>query len=300
MSTINMRAQFVKTTSDLMQADQKVCLLLGDIGVHGFRHLLQNYPNRAFNIGILEQTTIGLAAGLAAMDMVPIVHTIAPFIVERAYEQIKIDFGYQKLGGNFVSVGASYDYAALGCTHHCPSDIGVLQLIPGMEIYCPGTSLEFDSLFKETYSNPAPKYFRLSETQNTETLTVTRGEAKVVRVGKAGVIIAVGNMLSKVIEAAADLDVSILYYATISPFDSQTLLSIIGDQNKIAICEPYYAAGGLVAAVSKVLNGKKMAILNVGMSTIFSNHYGSALEHDIHHNIDVLGIKNSLDKFINE
>ncbi len=140
----------------------------------------------------------------------------------------------------------------------------------------------------------------ISETQNTETLTVTRGEAKVVRVGKAGVIIAVGNMLSKVIEAAADLDVSILYYATISPFDSQTLLSIIGDQNKIAICEPYYAAGGLVAAVSKVLNGKKMAILNVGMSTIFSNHYGSALEHDIHHNIDVLGIKNSLDKFINE
>lgn len=300
MSRVNMRAQFVKTTADLMEADARVCLLLGDIGVHGFRNVLKDYPNRAFNVGILEQTTVGMAAGLATMNMVPIVHTIAPFIVERAYEQLKVDFGYQNLSGNFVSVGASYDYAALGCTHHCPSDVGVLQLIPNMEIYCPGTASEFDALFKETYSNTAPKYFRLSEGQNTDEFTVTRGKARVIKVGRSGIIIAVGNMLSKVMEAAADLDVTILYYTSIRPFDSETLLSVIGNQKKIAICEPYYSAGGIISAVSKVLGGKNMTILNIGMDTIFSSRYGTAAEHDVYHGVDVFGVKNSLDKFINE
>lgn len=294
-----MRAQFVKTTADLMGEDARVCLLLGDIGVHGFREVLKDYPNRAFNIGILEQSTIGVAAGLAAMKMVPIVHTIAPFIVERAYEQLKVDFGYQNLGGNFVSVGASYDYAALGCTHHCPSDVGVLQLIPNMEIYCPGNSLEFNALFKENYSNIAPKYFRLSEAQNKQAFSVTRGKANVVKVGHSGVVIAVGNMLSKVIEATADLDVTILYYTSIRPFDTKTLLSAVGNQKKIALCEPYYSAGGLISSISKVFNGKSVSILSIGMDTIFSNYYGSALEHDDHHSIDVYAIKNSLDNFIN-
>jgi transketolase len=300
MNKVNMRAQFVKTTSDLMAEDARVSLLLGDIGVHGFRDVLKNYPDRAFNIGILEQSTIGIAAGFASMNMVPIVHTIAPFIVERAYEQLKVDFGYQNLGGNFVSVGASYDYAALGCTHHCPSDIGVLQLIPNMEIYCPGSSSEFDSIFRETYSNPAPKYFRLSEMQNTDQFSVKRGRAEVVKTGQSCVIIAVGNMLSKVMEATIGLDVTILYYTSIKPFDSETLLSVTENQKKIVICEPYYSAGGLISTVSKLFNGKNTTILSIGMDTIFSNHYGLAREHDAYHGIDTIGIKKSLDKFINE
>ena len=98
----------------------------------------KKHPLRAHNIGILEQSTIGLAAGLSLAGHFPIVHTIAPFLVERAYEQIKIDLGYQQLGSNLVSVGGSYDYAGLGCTHHCPADVGILNKIPGIEIIVPG------------------------------------------------------------------------------------------------------------------------------------------------------------------
>jgi transketolase len=95
---------------------------------------------------------ISLAAGLSKTDLIPVVHTITPFIVERALEQIKVDFGYQKLNGNFISVGNSYDYAGLGCTHHCPGDIAILSSIPGIQLVAPGNDKEFNLYFK-TLSN---------------------------------------------------------------------------------------------------------------------------------------------------
>ena len=108
-----MRKQFVKTVENILNADDKSVLLLGDIGVFGFRNAFKDHPTRTYNIGILEQSTIGLAAGLSKTGLIPFVHTIAPFIVERSLEQLKIDFGYQNLNGNFISVGASYDYSTL-------------------------------------------------------------------------------------------------------------------------------------------------------------------------------------------
>ncbi len=142
--------------------DKKLFLFLGDIGVFGFRGLLKRSPQRAFNFGILEQAMVGAAAGVASEGFVPVLHTIAPFMLERAYEQIKIDFGYQKLGGNFVSVGASFDYASLGCTHHCPADVSLMYNVPSSRIFLPGSSKEFDKSFRNNYQKGL-NYFRLSE-----------------------------------------------------------------------------------------------------------------------------------------
>src|SRR6266568_1550695 len=161
-----MRKQFVKTVTDLLRQDNRVVLLLGDIGVYGFRDAFKEFPDRVYNVGILEQSTVSMAAGLAQAGMIPIVHTIAPFLVERAFEQLKIDFGYQRLPGIFVSVGGSYDYASLGCTHHCPGDVALMQTIPGSQIFVPGHPVEFGSLLTQTYNNGGLKYFRLSERSN--------------------------------------------------------------------------------------------------------------------------------------
>src|SRR5258708_3697156 len=103
---MNIRQQFVATVESLLQDDSKLMVLLGDIGVFGFRNSFAAYSDRVINIGILEQATVSFAAGLSREGLVPIFHSIAPFVVERAYEQLKNDFCYQQLGGNFVSVGA--------------------------------------------------------------------------------------------------------------------------------------------------------------------------------------------------
>jgi transketolase len=273
-----MRKQFVKTVEAILAEDAKSVLLLGDIGVWGFRKAFDDYPDRVYNIGILEQSTIGAAAGLSMSGFAPIVHTIAPFIVERATEQLKNDFCYQGLNGNFVSVGASYDYAALGATHHCPGDVAILKSMPGMEIILPGTSAEFDSLFRQGYSDGRPTYYRLTERENAESHEVSIGKAVVIREGSAATVIAVGPMLDRVLEASKDLDVTVLYYTSVAPFDRE-MLAANCPSGKILLCEPYYS-GALAPDVVASFPGRSTQLELAGVPHGFLTNYGGAAEHD--------------------
>lgn len=291
-----MRKQLVTTVENILKDDEKAVLLLGDIGIFGFRNSFQNYPTRVYNIGILEQATVGLAAGLSKVGLHPIVHTIAPFLVERCLEQIKIDFGYQKLNGNFISVGASYDYAALGCTHHCPGDVQALKSIPEMQIVLPGTSQEFDTLFKQSYNNGQPTYFRLSERENTLNVDVKFGKASVIKKGAKATIVAVGNMLGKILEATEEQDVTILYYTSIYPFDEETLVQNIWG-NKIILCEPYYE-GGLSAEIMKSLRKYPVTIDTIGVPKKFLTNYGHSSEHDHALGLETQQIKDRILKIL--
>lgn len=157
-----LRNQFKNTLHDIFKSDPNVFLLLGDIGVYGFKELLEMHPDRAFNFGILEQSMIGAAAGISSEGFFPFLHTIAPFMIERAYEQIKVDLGYHEFNANLVSVGGSYDYSALGCTHHSPADVSLMYNIPGANIFLPGNKIELDHMMRKNYRQGL-NYYRLSE-----------------------------------------------------------------------------------------------------------------------------------------
>lgn len=294
---MNMRQQFTKTTEFLVENDRRVVTLLGDIGVFGFSKLMAKYPTRVYNIGILEQATIGVAAGLSMMGMVPIVHTIAPFIVERAYEQLKIDFGYQNINGNFVSVGASYDYAGLGSTHHCPADVPSLKNIPNMQVAIPGTAIEFDGLFKESYCNGKPTYYRLSEAQNVMDFKVKFGCAHIVKQGEKATVIAVGTMLNSVLEATKNLDVTVLYYTTVAPFDKEILLNNC-DSKKILVCEPYYYGALDTEIIDTFLSS--IRIEHIGVPHKFITNYGSLGENNQELKLTKNEIYKKLEMLINE
>lgn len=283
---MNMRGQLVATAESFLERDSRACVLLGDIGVYGFRKAMEVYPDRVLNIGILEQATVGVAAGLAKTGLIPVVHTIAPFLAERALEQIKIDFGYQKLEGHFVTVGGSYDYAALGCTHHCPGDVEVMRSIPGMHIHVPGTAEEFDRLFKQSFGSSVAHYHRLSERSNSTSRVVERDKAMVVKKGSKATVVVVGPMLDTVLEAAGGLDVSVLYYTTVTPFDVQTLREN-SDSSRIVVVEPFYE-GTLSADISKAMGARPHTIRSIGVPRKFLSHYGKAQEID-----EVLGLTSS-------
>ena len=275
---MKMREQLFVTVENLLAVDERLVLLLGDIGVYGFRKAFERFPSRVYNIGILEQSTVGLAAGLSMTGLVPIVHTIAPFLVERCIEQLKDDFCYQQLGGNFISVGASYDYAALGCTHHCPADVPLLRNLPGMEIVVPGTSGEFDLLLRQSCFNGRPTYFRLSERQNQAGFETVFGRAVVVQRGKDATVVVVGTVLSSALEAISGLDVTVIYYTCVRPFDSETLRHNC-PSGKVLLCEPYYG-GALAQDVMQALSPKPIRLETVGVPIQFLEHYGTAKEHD--------------------
>ncbi len=294
---VKMRQQFVTTVSEAIANDERMVLLLGDIGVFGFRDVFAKFPDRAYNIGILEQATVSMASGLSMTGFIPVVHTIAPFLVERAYEQLKVDFGYQKQAGNFISVGASYDYASLGGTHHCPADVAILKNIPGMSVFVPGSSKEFDSLFKQAYAHNNPNYYRLSEICNETDQDVQFGKANVIKTGTQGTVIAVGPLLDVVTNAVADMDVTVLYYTTIHPFDAETLRAANANNSRIVICEPYFT-GGITWNVMEALKPHPVTIEHIGVPHGFLSEYGSVNDHNERFGLSVPAIREKISNFI--
>jgi transketolase len=146
-----MRKQLSKTCMDLMDKDERVVVLLGDIGVFAFKDVFAKYPKRVYNVGILEQSMVGMGAGLAMAGFIPIIHTIEPFLVERAFEQIKDDFGYQELKGTIIGVDVSTTAPNLGYTHQCPYAIQMMNNVKGMKTFEPQSAEEFDKILKENY-----------------------------------------------------------------------------------------------------------------------------------------------------
>ena len=298
MIETTMRAQLARTVTDLMDTDARLVMVLCDISVGLFDDAAARHPGRVLNLGIMEQTAVSLAAGLALEGFVPVVHSIAPFLVERPFEQIKDDFCYQGLGGNFVSIGASYDYASDGMTHQAPGDVAILKTLPGMEIVVPGTAAEFDTLFRQSYADGAPTYFRTSAQVNRVSRPVRFGQLDVVRAGAAATVVAIGPMLDRVIDACAGLDVSIVYCTTVAPFDAAGLRELARElPAPVVLVEPYYAGTG-VADVVQALAPAPLRIEAIGVPRRVLRNYGTAEEHDAALGLTAAGIRTRLDRLL--
>lgn len=293
-----MRKAFASSCEELLSENENLVVLLGDIGVFGFQKAMENFPNRVYNIGILEQSTVGVGAGMALSGFVPIIHTIAPFMVERALEQIKIDFGYQELPGNLVSVGSSLDYASLGCTHHCPGDIGIILNVPNVQILVPGTPKEFVSLFRETVMNDQLTYHRLSEISNSKSSDVILGEGKVLKKGRDACILVYGPMRDVVEQACSNLDVTVLYYTSIIPFDTQLLIDNL-DSKRLVLIEPFYEFS-TASLILQSLNGLAVSIKSIGIPRKFLRGYGKVEDHYKDLGLSVNEIRIKLEDMISE
>jgi transketolase len=291
-----MRQQMITTVSDLFAQDERLALVLADISRDLFDDLLQGYPRRTFNLGIMEQTMISVAAGLAIEGFIPVVHSITPFLVERPFEQLKDDFCYQRLGGNFISTGASYDYSTEGMTHHGPGDVQILRSLPGMQIVVPGNASEFDQLFRQVYANNAPTYYRMSVSENPVEHSVHFGKLEVIRRGNRATIIAVGPMLGRVQSAIEDMDVTLLYCTTVAPFD-RTALRALCAGNDIIVVEPYYE-GVLVPEISAALEDQPTRIKSIGMPHEVLSHYGKPEQHDEALGLTSRGIRTRIEAFL--
>ena len=143
--------------------------------------------------------------------MRPIVHTYAPFLVERPFEQIKLDFGHQDVGAVLVSIGASYDGADGG--PHAPGAgrrRAAVDTLPGWTIHVPGHPDEVERVLRERARGDDRDYMRLSEETNARRSHGRRSpRACGAAPGAAPLVVAVGPMLDAVLAATAGLDVTV-------------------------------------------------------------------------------------------
>ncbi len=278
-----MRRAMVRDVSSMIRNEEDTSLFLVDIGVWAFRDILKDYPARAMNIGIFEDGMVSLAAGMALGGIIPTVYGISPFIVNRAMEQLKLDFAYQGLQGNFITTGAAYDFSTLGYSHYCPEDLGVISMIPGFEFVAPGTAAEFSRLFGQTRRDGHPTYYRLSDHVNKAEAEVEFGKATVIQTGSRATVVAVSTMLDTVLEAYAGEDVSILYYTTLLPFDRETLREHYNG-GRILLYEPHYE-GTLLYEVYKTFPDRPLQVSCTGVRREILRNYGSKEQNDAYNGL---------------
>lgn len=161
-----MRKEFAKITKELV-TNKDYAVLLGDISVGLFVNADDNLPKNIFNLGVLEQSMISFAAGLSKGGIIPFVHTISPFMIERAYEQIKLDLVYNKNKAILVSANGPFDYTKLGPTHHCPSDVPLLDLLGDIKIYLPARIKDINYCISKSIKYDFSSYIRLNSHPST-------------------------------------------------------------------------------------------------------------------------------------
>jgi transketolase len=249
-------------------------------------------------VGIREQLMVSVAGGLALSGMRPIVHTYAPFLVERAYEQVKLDLGHQGVHAVLVSIGASYDAARAGRTHQAPEDVVLLDSVPGFSVVVPGHPAEVRELLRGAFGalDAGSAYLRLSTEANDKAWPVWPG-LQVVRSGRRAVVVAVGPMLSPVLDAVADLDVTVAYATTVRPFDAAGLRSLEAGSGAVVLVEPYLA-GTSAFAVASALASRPHRLLSLGVPRTELRQYGTPLDHAVAHGLDAAGIRRAVTGFL--
>jgi transketolase len=289
-----------QVVGELIETDPRAALVLADISAAYLRETLERFPERAVNAGIMEQTMVSVAAGYAMEGFHPIVHSITPFVVERPFEQIKLDFCYQGLGGTFISTGASYDYGTDGMTHQGPGDVPILKTLPGMQVCVPGTADEFEFLLRRTYDNRAPTYIRTSVQQNESSRSIQFGKLHVEREGKDGVVVAVGPTLDRALAATQEMDLTVLYATTVTPFDGEALQRAAAQASpNVILVEPYYE-GGLVPEIVRSLQANPVRIQAIGVPRRILDRYGPPERIDRDVGLDVAGIRTRIKRFLGQ
>lgn len=160
--TSNFRREVVNGIAPYFRKDERYHLLVCDMGFGVVDQLKEEFPKRVVNCGIMEQGTVGIAAGMSMTGLIPIVYSIVNFLVFRALEQLRNDIVLQKCNVKFISTGVRDYFKFLGHSHCCGDDDVALMKLIDMKVYDPYTSSKpFNDVIHEWISNKEAGYIRV-------------------------------------------------------------------------------------------------------------------------------------------
>ena len=293
---MNPRIQFARTAADLVDTDLSVALVYAEISGQFFGAVEARHPDRVVNVGIREPLLVNVGAGLALTGMRPVVHTFGSFLVERAFEQVKLGFGHQDVGGVLVGSGGSFDIASGGRTHQTPGDVALVDTIPGIRVHAPSTAREVDVVLRRAVLADGLHYVRV--VGQTNAISHAGEGFHVVRRGSGATLIALGPVLDEVLLATEGRDVTVLYAHSVRPFDARTLHSVLAT-HEVVLVEPWLA-GTSAHAVNDALRDVPHRLLALGVRREELRRYGTAEDHVRAHGLDAAGLRASIDGFLGD
>lgn len=158
-----MRTNFINQLLEEAKHNEKIFLLVGDLGYHVVEPFAEQFPDRFLNVGIAEQNMAGVAAGLSMTGYNVYIYSIGNFPTLRCLEQIRNDIAYHHANVKIVSVGAGYAYGSLGATHQATEEIGAIRAIPNMVVATPGDHVEAKAIATLSANYDGPMYIRLGK-----------------------------------------------------------------------------------------------------------------------------------------
>lgn len=279
-----MQSSCIGALMELADRDRNVVYLTADSGEGGLDLMFRrNFPERSFNFGIAEQNMIAAAAGLAASGKIPFVYTAAPFLVYRSFEFIRNDICLQNLNVKLIGTGSGLSVSSLGPTHHTTEDIGVLRTLPGLTILSPATPVQAYACMQEAYRISGPVYIRLGMNREKEYFTEKYQfkEIELVKDGADVLLLATGNILEEIMDAAALLGESgisakVAVISLIKPINPDIICKLAEGTDLVCVAEEHNSQGGLGTIIADVFQEKRIAkrLLKIGLNDSFSNGYG--------------------------
>jgi transketolase len=158
-----MRNKFIEVLVEEAKKNDKIVLIIGDLGYNVVEPFQEEFPDRFFNAGICEQNMASMAAGLSSEGFHVFIYSIANFPTFRCAEQLRNDIGYHNLNVTVVSVGGGLSYGNLGYSHHAVQDLGLIRLFPEFKILAPGDPNETEGCMQNLFVSKGPSYLRLKK-----------------------------------------------------------------------------------------------------------------------------------------
>ncbi len=161
--TENYRRDIVNSIIPYARKDKKIILLVCDMGFGVADRFKKEFPDRIFNMGVMEQGTVGIASGMAAVGLKPIVYSIVNFIAFRAIEQVRNDVIMQGLNVKFIVIGVNDYFEFLGESHCCGKDDKKIMKLIGMKVFDPykKKDVNFNKMVREWLNSPKAGYIRV-------------------------------------------------------------------------------------------------------------------------------------------
>lgn len=255
-----MRTAFINTLTKLAEKDDRIFLIVGDLGysvVEGFR---QRFPDRFLNAGIAEQNMTGIAAGLAKEGYTVFTYSIGNFPTLRCMEQIRYDVCYHNLNVKVVSVGGGYAYGPLGASHHATEDFGMMRILPGITIASPADAFETEAVLTQLVNSSSPAYLRLGKAGepliHSKQVDIAIGNAILLKEGVGTAVLSTGSITSYAFNRINDAypNYALYSFPYIKPLDYEALTKIANNYKNIITIEEHQLSGGFGSAVLEALN----------------------------------------------
>ncbi len=238
----------------------------------------QRFPERYFDVGIAEQHAVTFAAGLACEGLKPVVAIYSTFL-QRGYDQLIHDVALQKLPVVFALDRAGL-VGADGATHAGNYDIAYLRCIPNVSVACPADERECRQLLTTAFEQNHPVAVRYPRGAGAGVATAPDlqglpfGKGEIRRQGKGVAILAFGTLLYPALQAAEQLDATVVNMRWAKPLDTELLLQVAATHEALVTVEEGAVMGGAGSAVGEALQaaGLVKPLLQLGLPDAFIEH----------------------------